>query len=206
MHWRPTRQLGRSLWGVMNLRLVERKMETAEILKKPYARVVVPETDGSFTAEILEFPGCVASGDSAAEAFAALEDIASDWIAASLEQGQAIPEPLDHSKFSGKLVVRMPKGLHKRAAQMAQRDGVSLNQFIVTCIAEEVGERARPLIAYPMPQPYFALGVIGVFSGSFPPAPNITLPAQAGTYQISTSASQPVIGVTIHREKAYARS
>jgi predicted RNase H-like HicB family nuclease len=55
----------------------ERKMERAvELLKKPYARVVVPEADGSFTAEILEFPGCVASGDSAADALANVEEVA----------------------------------------------------------------------------------------------------------------------------------
>ena len=100
-------------------------MQPAELLKLPYARVVVPESDGSFTAEILEFPSCVASGDTAADALAAVEDVALDWIAATLEQGQDIPEPLDNANYSGKLVVRMPKGLHKRAAQWAERDGVS---------------------------------------------------------------------------------
>lgn len=118
-------------------------MEPDAILRKPYARVVVPEGDGSFTAEILEFPGCVASGETAADALANVEDVAIDWIAATLEQGQDIPQPLDHSNYSGKLVVRMTKGLHKRAARAAEREGVSLNQFIVTCIAEEVGTRAR---------------------------------------------------------------
>jgi len=128
-------------------------MEPDAILKKPYARVVVPEADGSYTAEILEFPGCVASGETAADALNNVEEVAVDWIAASLEQGQEIPEPLDHANYSGKLVVRMPKGLHKRAARAADREGVSLNQFIVTCIAEQVGTRARSLMAY-VPQTF----------------------------------------------------
>jgi predicted RNase H-like HicB family nuclease len=119
----------------------ERKMEPAAFLKRPYARVVVPEADGSFTADILEFPGCVASGDTAANALANVEDVALEWIAATLEQGQNIPEPLDNASYSGKLVLRMSKGLHKRAARSAERDGISLNQFIVTCVAEHVGER-----------------------------------------------------------------
>jgi hypothetical protein len=48
----------------------------------------------------------------------------------------------------------MTKGLHKRAARAAARDGVSLNQFIVTCIAEEVGARARPVMLYQQPQAF----------------------------------------------------
>jgi hypothetical protein len=39
-------------------------------------------------------------------------------------------------------VVRLPKTLHKKAAHAAARDGVSLNQFIVSCVAEQVGSRS----------------------------------------------------------------
>ena len=41
--------------------------------------------------------------------------------------------------YSGKLVVRLPKSLHRRAAYAANREGVSLNQFIVSSIAEQIG-------------------------------------------------------------------
>src|ERR1700683_5469293 len=120
-------------------------MEPREIMKRPYARVLTPEPDGEYTAEIMEFPNCVASGDSAVNALANLEDVAVDWIAAALEQGQDIPGPMDNTDYSGRLVLRMPKGLHRRAALFAEREGASLNQFIVTCLAEAVGERARPM-------------------------------------------------------------
>jgi predicted RNase H-like HicB family nuclease len=130
----------------MKGREVERRqiMNASEILKKPYARLVQPDGEGAFTAEIVEFPGCVADGKTAAEALANVEELAVDWIDAVLEQGQDIPEPMDAANFSGKLVLRMPKGLHKRATLAANREGVSLNQFIVTCLAEAVGERAKP--------------------------------------------------------------
>ena len=55
----------------------------------------------------------------------------------------------------GKLVLRMSKGLHKRAAMSAEREGVSLNQFIVTCVAEQVGERVagrRQIVLNTAPQ------------------------------------------------------
>ena len=127
-------------------------MNVSEILKRPYARMVLPDADGTFTAEIVEFPGCIASGDNAADALANLDEVAADWIAAAVEQGQDIPEPVDASGYSGKLVLRMPKGLHKRAALFAERDGVSLNQFIVASLAEAVGERAKSVSYTVQPQ------------------------------------------------------
>ena len=119
-------------------------MEAAEVLTKPYVRQVVPQPDGLFKAEILEFPGCFAIGDTATEALSNLEEVVVDWVAASIAQHQDIPEPTESTGYSGKTVLRMSKTLHKKAAQFARRDGVSLNQFIVNCLAEHVGMLARP--------------------------------------------------------------
>lgn len=108
--------------------------------------MITPDEDGSFFAEIVEFPGCFASGKTAAEALETLESVAVDWINAAVKQGQNIPEPMDVNEYSGKFVQRMPKSLHKRAALWADREGVSLNQFIVFCVAEAIGTRARPAV------------------------------------------------------------
>jgi hypothetical protein len=54
---------------------MERKMVAADILKKPYARVVTPDEDGSYFAEIVEFPGCFAAGKTAPEALENLESV-----------------------------------------------------------------------------------------------------------------------------------
>ena len=117
-------------------------MKATEYLKRPYGRVVIPEDDGSFRAEIVEFPGCIAVGDTAAEALANLERVADSWLQATLAKGLHVPEPIESAQYSGKLVVRLPKTLHKKAAHAAAREGVSLNQFIVSCIAEQVGARS----------------------------------------------------------------
>ena len=125
-------------------------MDAHEILKRPYARLVTPDQDGSFFAEIVEFPGCFATGSTASDALDNLESVAVDWINTALAQKQNIPEPMDSNEYSGKLVLRMPTGLHRRAALWAGREGVSLNQFIVTCLAECVGERSKPSeVTYP---------------------------------------------------------
>ena len=112
-------------------------------LAKPYARLVIPESDGTFRGEILEFPGCLATGDTPSETLSALEDTAKDWLEAALAHGQHIPVPIDSNEFSGRLVLRLAKSLHKKAARLAEFEGVSLNQFIATSLAESVGERAK---------------------------------------------------------------
>jgi antitoxin HicB len=114
-------------------------MLTDEILKKPYARLVVPDGATGYVAEIVEFPGCFATGESASEAIANLEGVATDWILSARAQGQTIPEPLESAGYSGKLVLRLPKSLHQRAVFFAEREDTSLNQFIVACVAERVG-------------------------------------------------------------------
>ncbi len=113
-----------------------------EYLKKPYGRVVFPEADGTYRAEIVEFPGCIATGNTAAEALASLEDVAASWLEVLIAKGRHVPKPIDHSGYSGKLVLRLTKSLHKKAAYMAAHDGVSLNQFIVSGLAEQVGVKS----------------------------------------------------------------
>jgi len=110
-----------------------------QCLLKPYSRLVTPEPDGSFFAEIREFEGCIATGQTSKKALQALEDVAQSWVLGMLASGQEIPEPIRKSEYSGRFVVRMPKSLHEHAARTAEVEGVSLNQFVVTCVAKSVG-------------------------------------------------------------------
>lgn len=109
-------------------------------LKRPYTRMIIPdEQSGTFTAKIAEFPGCIAQGDSAQEAYVNLEEAARAWIEAALDLGQEIPSPgIDH-EYSGKFALRLPKGLHRQAALAAEREGISLNQFIIYAVSEKMG-------------------------------------------------------------------
>ena len=110
-----------------------------DYLKEPYSRVLLPEEDGRFSAEILEFPGCFAQGNNPNDTFNNLEAAAKSWIQASLDQGLDIPSPALNQNYSGKIALRIPRSLHKRAAQFAERDGTSLNQFLVAAIASKIG-------------------------------------------------------------------
>lgn len=68
-----------------------------------------------------------------------VESVAESWIEAAMANGQAIPEPVEAADHSGKLVLRLPKSLHTRAAYSARIEGVSLNQFIANAVAISVG-------------------------------------------------------------------
>lgn len=110
-----------------------------DYLQQPYARIVIPVEDGSFHAEILEFPGCYAEGSTLDDAYDNLESAAASWIQAAIEQGQEIPEPSSSMTYSGRIVLRLPRGIHKRAAELAERDQTSLNTFLVSAVSQKVG-------------------------------------------------------------------
>jgi predicted RNase H-like HicB family nuclease len=110
-------------------------------LKEPYSRILIPNEEGGYSAEILEFPGCIAEGETPDEAITSLEQAAHSWIEAALSQGQEIPAPYMNQGYSGKIALRLPRGLHRQAARLAARDGISLNQFLLSAIAEYVGAR-----------------------------------------------------------------
>jgi predicted RNase H-like HicB family nuclease len=110
-----------------------------EILKQPYARVLIPNENDVFSAEILEFPGCFAQGDTPNEAIDNLENAAVSWIVAAQEHEQDIPAPSTNYGYTGKIALRLPRSIHKKAIQLAQRDGISLNQFLLSAIAARVG-------------------------------------------------------------------
>lgn len=159
--------------------------KTEAYLKEPYSRILIPNDDGAFSAEILEFPGCVAEGETVEEAISNLEAAARSWIEASLEQGLTIPEPAMNQGYSGKVALRLPRGLHRQAARIAERDGTSLNQFLVTAIASRLGsedfctrlsERFESRLASTAANIVLNVSITG-FRKSLSPTEEIRLPA-----------------------------
>jgi len=109
-------------------------------LKEPYSRVIIPDTEsGTFTAQILEFPGCIAQGDTVEEAYAQLELAADSWIQVAIDQRQEIPRPFVNHEYSGRIALRLPKSLHQQVTLAALGDDTSINQYIVMAIAEKIG-------------------------------------------------------------------
>lgn len=115
-----------------------------KIWEGPYARVIVREDNGAYSAKVLELPGCFAEGDTPADAHANLDEAAVAWIADQLDKGESIPLPQPEHEYSGRFLLRFQRSLHCRAARMAAVENVSLNQFISTAVAEKVASSAGP--------------------------------------------------------------
>ena len=109
-----------------------------DYLRLPYSRVLIPD-EGSYAAEILEFPGCFSQGETPDEAITNLEKAARSWIQVALAQGLEIPEPYLNQGYGGKIALRLPRSMHRQATRLAERDGVSLNHFLVSAIAARIG-------------------------------------------------------------------
>lgn len=116
--------------------------QVKKLLEQSYSRVVVPEGDGHYTAEILEFAGCTSTGATPALAYANLERAAEDWLTRWLGTGRAAPRPFTSRETSGRFALRLPKSLYVRASQAAARESVSLNLYIANAVAERVGASA----------------------------------------------------------------
>jgi antitoxin HicB len=114
-------------------------VDVQQYLSLPYTRELVREDDGSWFARILEFPGCMTVGDTREEALQMLDDAMATWLAAKLQDREAIPAPMVADAFSGRFVVRVTKSLHRDLVRAAERDGVSLNHYVATMLAQSAG-------------------------------------------------------------------
>lgn len=112
-----------------------------QVLRKAYGRRLVPDPEGGYTASIHEFPGCFAEGETADEALADLDAAAVAWVAAALDSGHQVPEPVDATDHSGKIALRVPRSLHRMAHERALVEGVSVNQLLVTAVATFLGQQ-----------------------------------------------------------------
>jgi len=101
---------------------------------------VVEDGEHLFLATVKELPHVAEYGDSFDEVYELALDAINVLRDMASEMGHQFPEPLiEDETFSGRVTLRMPKSLHRSVAAIADGEGVSLNQFLVTTIAERVG-------------------------------------------------------------------
>jgi antitoxin HicB len=109
-------------------------------LSLDYPVTVYPDREGGFVAEIKELPGCLTQGETIEEVMKNINEARELWIETVYESGKRdIPLPVTEQEYSGKFVLRLPKSLHRRLAEQAEREGVSLNQYAVSLLSEVAG-------------------------------------------------------------------
>jgi antitoxin HicB len=115
--------------------------QVAEYVRRPYLMEVIWDDD-YWAATFPELPGLVAAANTWDELERKIADAKESYFEAALEAGLPIPDPGDTSEpASGRLLLRLPRTLHRLATRAAARDGVSVNTFLVSAIARELGRR-----------------------------------------------------------------
>jgi antitoxin HicB len=121
----------------------------------PYQLTLVRDDErgkAGWVARVEEIPGCTTRGRTPQEAVSKVTRLLTSWIAEAIEEGREVPEPKSPEGHSGRLLVRMPQTLHGELTRSAEREQVSLNQFITDILAGAVGWRAPGSPARPVVQ------------------------------------------------------
>src|SRR5690606_15924689 len=90
---------------------------------------------GGWLASVPDLPGCHGDGDSPETALQDAQAAIEAWPATAREFGDQIPPPGNDAAYSGQWRVRVPRSLHRRLAQRAEQEGVSLNTLTATLLA-----------------------------------------------------------------------
>lgn len=109
-------------------------------MKYPYTLYRAKVEDHVFwAAECPSLKGCVGQGETPQEALEALELSEEEWLETAKEYGFDIPEvPVEELEiYSGKFTVRVASNVHKQAAELAKKQGISLNQYVNDAIVTQ---------------------------------------------------------------------
>jgi antitoxin HicB len=109
----------------------------------PYKIEIIPYSDGGYFARVKELTGCMTEADTLEELFEMIEDAKRSWLEVAIEDGIEIPLPevMEEEKYSGRILVRLPKYLHRDLVKSAKEEGMSLNSYIVSLLSERNARR-----------------------------------------------------------------
>jgi len=118
-------------------------------LSQKYPVSVEEAPEGGFFIQIKDLPGCYSQGETLEEALKNIEEARKLWMKSMYEDGNELPLPGSTVKqYSGKFNVRIPKNLHRKLDEMAEKEGVSLNHFLVSTLSRAVGQEEVKVTKY----------------------------------------------------------
>lgn len=108
-------------------------------------KVFYSKEDGGWMAVAPELPGCSAFGKTSERALKELDTAIELWLETAKSKKWSVPKPLAGKSPAGKVLLRLPRELHRDYLSMATKDGVSLNQYMLYVLARyrELGHLAR---------------------------------------------------------------
>lgn len=112
-------------------------------LALPYTVRITPDPHGGYVGVVEELPGCITQGESWSEVGEMLCDAMRAWIAVALEDGRPVPVPREHGE-TARFLLRLPQTLYHDLQRAAEREGVSLNQYLVYRLAADTQRQDEP--------------------------------------------------------------
>jgi len=111
-----------------------------DCLAREYPFNVIADPDGGYVIEFPDLPGCMTQVEELDEVGPMAAEIQQLWIETAYNEGMDIRPPSYPEEYSGRFVLRLPRSLHRRLAEGAERERVSLNQWVVSILARGEAE------------------------------------------------------------------
>ena len=122
-------------------------MALEQTLNYRFKAFQIETTEGwEWGVKFIDVPNVVGGGDTVEEAYyEALENlhVYFDYLK---EEGKPIPQPTkepENENYSGKFVLRLSKSNHKKLAELAEEENVSINAIVNEIVTEGIANRAN---------------------------------------------------------------
>ena len=99
-------------------------------------RVTWSEEDQEYVGLCTEFPSLSWLDESQELALKGIRKLISEAIKEMKENKEKIPIPFSIRKYSGRFMVRIPPEVHKKLAELAAEEGVSINRLVSARLAK----------------------------------------------------------------------
>lgn len=102
-------------------------------LSLPYTIItkeIHDETGHYYAGRVEELYDVKTVGDTIEELYENINEALKMAIEDRIEDGEKVPEPIN-DEYSGRILARIPKSLHKHLAEQAEEENTSLNQLIL---------------------------------------------------------------------------
>jgi antitoxin HicB len=126
----------------------ELKKKIEYYMDLPYTMTVKCYDDQGvyYLAGFVELPDLFMTGTTPEEAVKELLAEKPEYFEECVKRGFKIPMPAESQKYSGKLNFRMPKRLHEKVAAIAESEGVSINQYLLSAVAQAAGADEKKML------------------------------------------------------------
>jgi len=108
-------------------------------------KVFYSKEDAGWIAVAPELPGCSAFGKTSERALRELDTAIDLWLDTVKAKKWGVPKPVAGKNPTGKILLRLPRELHRDYLNLATKEGISMNQYMLYVLARyrELGHLAR---------------------------------------------------------------